>query len=911
MRASAPSQAACARHAAVPAVSAGIVIRPALFGPLTGAARVTSISAPAGSGKTCLVRSWAVDSDRADSVAWVQVPGGEREPRRFWIAVLDALRKTTTGGKQVRPVTDAPDLDCWTLVGQLLEDLGTIRHRIWLVIDDLHELRSVEALGQLELLLMRAPAELRLVLLTRGDLRLGLHRLRLQGELAEIRAADLRFSVAEARALFDAAGADMPQTELAALVGRTEGWAAGLRLAALSAARHPQPERFAEEFSGSERTVADYLLAEVLDHQPDSVRHLLLRTSICECVSGELADVLTAGSGGEQILQDLEAAGAFVDAVDAHRSWFRYHTLFADLLRLELRRTAPAELPALHSAAARWFAKHGHPAEAIRHAQAATDWGMAARLLWDHFAGPLLDGGSDTANELLTGFAPESIETDPELAALTAGEEVTSGYLEAAARHVARAAGGLASVPAERRPRLETALLILRLRLARERRDIPAVAEEARRLLGLVEPADAAQIDLDDDVRALALVNLGIAELLALGSRDAERHLGQGAAMARRTGRPFLEVSAMAHHAWAVSFQSFGLAVEQSLRATKLARANGWSDEPVIAVAYATLGSIKVWQAQFHEAEEVLGQAGDALRGDAEPTAALVLHQAHGMLELARGNDTHALATFRAAERLAGSLATAHLQRAPLRAHVLQTLIRLGECGRAETALAGLEEAEHGEIHNAFATLRLAQGDPQGAVTALKPVLDGSAPVTNPGWMTQAFLLTAIAREALGELVAAGQALEHALDIAEPDGALFAFLLHPVPGLLRRCARHSALHAPLIGEILDLLAERGFRVLAGPAVCRVADGSPASRGTLERLVPLNQAEPITDSEIRVLRYLPTNLRAHEIAAELCLSVNTVRTHMRHLYAKLDAHRRSEAVDRARALGLLATPYRRP
>jgi LuxR family maltose regulon positive regulatory protein len=881
------------------------------FGLLTGAPRVTSISAPAGSGKTCLVRSWAADPDRAGSVAWVLVPGGEQEPRRFWTAVVDALRKTTTGSKLVRPVPDAPDLDCWTVVGKLLEDLGTPQHPIWLVIDDLHELRSAQALAQLELLLVRAPAELRLILVTRGDLRLGLHRLRLQGELAEIRAADLRFSVAQARELFCAAGVDMPQAALAALVARTEGWAAGLRLAALSAARHPQPERFAGEFSGSERTVADYLLAEVLDRQPDSVRRLLLRTSICERVSGELADLLTAGSGGEQILQDLEAAGAFVNAVDAHRSWFRYHTLFADLLRLELRRTEPAELPALHSAAAGWFAKHGYPAEAIRHAQAAMDWGMAARLLWDHFAGPLLDGGCETANELLTKFAPESVETDPELAALTASDEIASGCLDAAARHVARAAKGLACVPVERRPRLETALLILRLRLAREHRNLPAIAEEARRLLGLVEPADAAQLDPDDDVRALALVHLGIAELLALEPRDAERHLGQGAAIARRAGRPFLEVSAMAHHAWAASFQSFGQAVEQSLRATKLARANGWTEEPVIAVAYATLGSIRVWQAQFHEAEEVLGQAGDALRGEVEPAAALVLHQAHGMLELARGNDIHALATFRAAERLAGSLATPHQQTAPLRAHVLQTLVRLGECDRAETALAGLEDTRHGEIQNAFAALRLAQGDPQGATCALKPVLDGSAPVTNPGWMTQAFLLAAIAREALGEVVAAGQALEHALDIAEPDGALFAFLLHPVPTLLRRCARHSALHAPLIGEILDLLTEHGFRVLTGPAACRVADGSPASNGPLEPLVPLGPAEPITDSETRVLRYLPTNLRAHEIAAELCLSVNTVRTHMRHLYAKLDAHRRTEAVDRARALGLLATPFRKP
>ena len=176
------------------------------------------------------------------------------------------------------------------------------------------------------------------MLATRHDLRLGLHRLRLEGELTEIRAADLRFTVAEARALFEAAGVQLSDPALAPLYERTEGWAAGLRLAALSLAGHPDPERFAAEFSGSERTVAEYLLAEVLDRQPEQVRRLLLRTSVLERVNGELADLLTGGAGGERVLQELEQANAFVVALDARRSWFRYHQLFADLLQLELRR---------------------------------------------------------------------------------------------------------------------------------------------------------------------------------------------------------------------------------------------------------------------------------------------------------------------------------------------------------------------------------------------------------------------------------------------------------------------------------------------------------------------------------------------------------------------------------------------
>src|SRR5262249_12091985 len=210
-----------------------------------------------------------------------------------------------------------------------------------------------------------------------------LHRLRLEGELAEIREPDLRFTVAEAAELFAAAGVDLPDP--APLVERTEGWAAGLRLAALAVAGHPDPGRLAGDLSGSERTVAECLLAEVLDRQPEPVRRLLLRTSILERVNGELAGLLTGDSGGERVLQDLEAANAFVVALDPGRSWFRYHQMFADLLQLVLRRTAPDEVAGLHRAAAGWLAGRGYPVEAVRHAQAARDWDLGARLLADHW----------------------------------------------------------------------------------------------------------------------------------------------------------------------------------------------------------------------------------------------------------------------------------------------------------------------------------------------------------------------------------------------------------------------------------------------------------------------------------------------------------------------------------------------
>jgi LuxR family maltose regulon positive regulatory protein len=261
---------------------------------------VSVVSAPPGSGKTVLLRSWIGGAGVAGSVAWVPAGRGERDPQPFWLSVLAALRQTAAGSVLVRAVTAAPDLDGWALVERLLADLAPLDDRLWLVVDDVHEL-GPDALRQLELLMMRAPEGLRFVLATRHDVRLGLHRVRLEGELAEIREPDLRFTVAEAAELLAAAGVELP--EVAVLVERTEGWAAGLRLAALWLAGHPDPGRLAAEFSGTERTVAEYLLAEVLERQPEQVRRLLLRTSILERVkrgAGRPAD-RGQGRGGRAV----------------------------------------------------------------------------------------------------------------------------------------------------------------------------------------------------------------------------------------------------------------------------------------------------------------------------------------------------------------------------------------------------------------------------------------------------------------------------------------------------------------------------------------------------------------------------------------------------------------------------------
>jgi LuxR family transcriptional regulator, maltose regulon positive regulatory protein len=887
--------------AAVPETAArGVVCRPALFTRLSEAGRVTVLSAPAGSGKTVLLRSWIAEAGLTGRAAWVPVHGEEHDPQRFLISVADALRDTVTGAELVRPLTAAPDLDGWAIVEGLLRDLHAQRDRIWLVIDDLHELRSAHALRQLELLVMRAPTELRFVFASRRDPQLGLHRLRLDGELTEIRAADLRFTLEQSRDLLEAAGVHLSDSALGMLHERTEGWAAGLRLAALSLAGHPDPEQFAAGFSGSERTVAEYLLAEVLGRQPKQVRRLLVQTSVLGRVNGELADLLTGGSGGGRILRDLEQANAFVVALDAQRSWFRYHPLFADLLQLELLDTAQHdELTRLHATAAGWFAEQGFAVEAVRHAQAAQDWGLAGRLLFDHWFGLVLDGQAATADELLAGFPAGMVAADAELTALLAARELNRGSFADAERNLRLATERATSVPDSRQGHLQVALGMLRLTVAQLRSDLPVAIEEARRL---VEPAltmAAAEMGLGEELRAMALLRLGTTEFWTGRFEEAERHLEHARTLAHQIGRPYLEFASLVHWARAALVRSFPLVFDPSRQAIELATRHGWTDDPLAGDAYQALAAALTWRGHLAEAEPWMLRAERAMREDAEPAAALGVHYVRALFELARGHEKEALTALRAAERQAERLVAPHPLARQLHASLLGAMVRTGATGQAERALGELDENERetGEMRVALAALRLAQDDPMAATLAIGPVIDGSAPALRQVSVTEALLLDAMARDALGEPAAAQSALERALDSAEPDGAVLPFLLHPVPGLLERLRRRRTGHASLISEILDLLAGE--------------TGSPAeSTGGLEGIVPPRLTAPLSESETRVLRYLPTNLSAREIADELFLSWYTVKTHMRHLYTKLDTHSRHETVDRARALGLLAPSPRR-
>jgi LuxR family maltose regulon positive regulatory protein len=634
----------------------------------------------------------------------------------------------------------------------------------------------------------------------------------------------------------------------------------------------------------------------VLDRQSETVRRLLVRTSMLERISGPLADKLTGSSGGERILQDLEQAGAFVVSLDASRTWFRYHQLFADLLHLELRRTEPNAGAALHRTAAEWLAEHGHPVEAVRQAQAGQDWGTATRLVSDHWLDLYLSGRDAILVELLARFPRQVVVTSPELITVQVAGDLVRGSLEAAGRRLAMATSALATVPASRRPRVQVMQAVLRLLLARCLVDFPVVADEAQRLLVLTEGPDTARLRLSEDLRAAAFISLGIAEIWAFRFADADWHLKQGIALARLIGRPYLELTGLTHGAHGMLlFRSDTRPAEWSRQAIELAERHGWGEEPLAGVAYAQFGIAMLYQGRLDEAEPWLERAERTLRTEVEPAAGLSVRYARAVLELARGRYQEALAAFQGAEKLAMTLVRPHALATSMRSRMLQTLVRLGQTGQAEQVLAGLSEDERdsAEMRIAAAALRLASGDPHAAADALAPVLDGAVPGVRLIRMVTALLLQARARDALGDQAAAGPVLERALDITESTGMLLPFLLDPVPALLERHRRYRTAHSALITQILDLPGSA--------AQAQGADGTEGAPG--ERL-------PLTDSEIRVLRYLPTHLTAHDIASKLFLSVNTVSTHTRHLYAKLGVHSRQQAVDRARSLGLLASSTRR-
>ena len=849
--------------------------------------KVTVISAPPGSGKTSLLRMWSDWSSKDGQVAFVTVARDQQDTQEFWIAVLDAIRHaaaTTNPRTRIAPPVSDGDAMVDTIVAELAEQASVVV----LVIDDLHELRSTQALNQLEHLLANLPGSAHVVLSSRRDPPIRLHQLRLADEVAEIRADDLRFTERETRELLAGSEISLSDAGVAALYQRTEGWAAGLRLAVISLSGHPDPERFVAEFSGTDRAIGEYLMAEMLERQPSEAQSMLLRTSLVDRMNGELADLLAGRSGSERMLLTLEEANAFVVSLDRQRTWFRYHHLLADFLRLELRRTLADEVPDLHRRAARWFADRGDVVEAVRHMVAAGNWPDAARLVADHSFRWVLDGQAGTIRAVLQAF-PEGASVDhPDLALAHAAAELNQGRLEEATAHLALAESHVQSAPSARRQRLAVAIASLRLALARRSGQFSEVIEQVELLDASMADASTEPMALGSELRAVALLNLGIVKTWSGRFDDAERDLTEGAALAQAIGRPYLELGCRAHQGFPSKFVSLVTARERVRQAVALAERHGWDDRPILAPAFGSLANLTIWTGEFEEGEHWLRRAGEVAEAHIDPAVAVLVHTVTGMLHAGRGQNQLAFGEFEAAAQAQARLCGVHAFAAGITAWRAATQARLGMPDEARLSLTGFsaESDRLAGISNARAVIWLVEGDPATALEVLRDVQDVTPANSCPPYvLVEAHLLAGIAHLRLGDRNAAAVAAEAALATAEPDRLIFPFAMTGAAELLDTIPRHETAHGALLADILDVLR-----------------GAPAPNTDRERPP---HAEELSPSELRVLRYLPTNLTRPQIAQELSVSVNTVNTHIRNIYTKLASQDRSTAVQRARELRLLS------
>ena len=782
-----------------------------------------------------------------------------------------------------------PTFDSTNLIDRLLEELSTLSGQLVLVIDDLHEIRNTDVVSQLAYFTERLPRAVHLVIIARHDPQLGLHRRRLEGGLTEIRSEDLRFTLDETRQMLSAIGLRLSDNALNSLYERTEGWVAGLRLAAVSMVAHSDPEQFVAEFSGSERTVAEYLVAEVLVSLPAEVRRLLVRTSLLDRVNGSLGDLLTGLVGSERYLQELADSGEFVIALDAKREWFRFHHLFADLLAVELRHSEPEEIAGLHRIAAQWYADHGAALEAITHAQAAGDRDWVAGLLVEHYFSLMLDGRRTTAQSLL--IAASEINT-PELAVVLAADELVDGALEQAAAQLALAERRASEVPEGRRQRFDLVLYVTQLSLARRIGDLQSILDARQPGALFADPQTSEDIAMHNDVRALVLMNLGIVEVWSGHHREGEPHLEAAATIAEQVGRPYLQVGCVAHASQAVSWRSFANGRQAAQDAIELAEQYGWQRDQVIGPALVVLGVCLAQGGRIDEAEEVLRRADESLHFELEPAVAFQLCMAHGLVFLMRAAYSDCIRSYSEAERLGSTLVTNSPLALQAKCARLSAAVTAGNLDDVRTTLDAMSEALRatGEVREVLAGLALADGDAEHALQILTPTLDGTAEYHHDIVLIRSLLLEARAQSSTGSRAETEAAVERALDLAEPDELILPFMYDGCLELVEQQPQYRTAHGAFIAQILDVSSGRSI---------------PDSHRLPDEL-----AGEISDAELRVLRYLPTNLTAADIASEMYVSVNTIKTHMRNMYFKLDVHTRKEAVSRARALGLLGHSNRR-
>jgi LuxR family transcriptional regulator, maltose regulon positive regulatory protein len=900
----------------VPSRRRGLVARPRLSERLSRGAEsaLTLVSAPAGFGKTTLLAEWlAVAAADGRAVAWLSLDQRDNDPALFWTYLVAALKTAAPGvGAGALSLLQSPRPPGEAALVTLLNDLGAISNDVVLVLDDYHVIDAREVQDGMAFLLEYLPPQIHLVIGSRADPALPLAGLRGRGELVEIRAADLRFTPGEAAAyLNEVMGLVLTAADVAALEGRTEGWIAALQLAALSLQGREDTAAFIAGFAGDDRYIVDYLAEEVLQRQPGHVQQFLLQTSILDRLCGPLCDAVTGQDGGKAKLAALERGNLFLVPLDDRRRWYRYHQLLADVLQARLRDEQPDEVPELHRRASGWYEQNGEPSEAIRYALAAGDFERAADLV--ELAIPAMLRSRQEAAVLgwLELLPDEVVRVRPVLSVGFAGALLAGGEfegVEARLRDAERWLDGTTGIgqgsqaPAAEMVvvddtefrRLPAEIELYRAAQALARGDRPGTVRYARRALEL-SPAD------EHLGRASAAALMGLASW-AGGDLEAG-YSGYAECMAglRRAG----------HIA-----DTFGCAIALAdIRRTQgrlgeamrtYEQALQRAAEPGGPVLRGT-ADMYVGMSEVHRERGDLRAATQRLLRSQELGEHIGLPQnryrwrvAMARIREAEGDLGGALDLLNEAERLYVGDFFPNVRPVPaLRARVRVARGELGEAlGWAREGglsvdddLSYLLEFEHitlARVLLAGYAAQRAECSIQEATRLLERLLRAAEEGGRTGSVIEILVLQALARQARDDIPAALASLQRAVTLAEPEGyvRIFADEGPPMASLLRAFARQGA------------AAKQGItpsyvrRLLA--AVNKTEDSTPASQGLIE---------PLSERELDVLRLLGTDLGGPEIARELTVSLNTVRTHTKNIYAKLGVNNRRAAVRRATELGL--------
>jgi LuxR family transcriptional regulator, maltose regulon positive regulatory protein len=823
---------------------------------------LTVVTGPPGAGKTMALASWA--ATEPGTVAWVGLDEYDNRPGAFWPYVVAALRRSDVAVPRLeatRRRTAGHEL-----VLQLATLLAALDRPVRLVLDDLHLLTEPRVLRELDVVLRKAGSGLRLAVASRMDPLLPLHCYRAAGQLAEIRAADLAFSTAEAWLLLGQHGITLTAEALESLTRRTEGWAAGLRLAAISMSAHPDPARFVTELAAQDSPLTGYLVAEVLNGQPPQARDVLLCTSILEHVSADAAAELTGQQRAAGTMTALARTNAFIQPTGSGR--YRYHALFAEVPRLKLRREHPDRVAALHRRAARWYGRNGLLADAVRHAAQAGDWPLAARLVIDDLAiGKVIEPWGDPPMAgRFAGMPSGRSWTEPGPYLVSAAVALSEGRPDTCVGALNAADGLMDRVPAGQEIESRLAATIIRLTACIRRADLAAAAAATARAEALIGMIPAGKLARHPGIRARVLSGRGTVELWSGHFGEAARFLDAAAVAQAASGRDG-ESADVGHLALAEALRGrLGRAEHLAGRAGAALPAGrhrppGPNPGPTALVALAW---VHLEHGELAQARSCLKQADAALRADPDRLTAAVAYLAAAAGALAEGRAAVAVQIITRAR--SGWAVPGWLDH-KLSLVESRAYTAVGDIPAA-LATAGRAGEDPAEAAVALAHAWVAAGDARSVRQMLTPVLAAErhepARVRLQAWLADAHLSYASGDRARGR-----RSLVSALQLADQEQLRFPF----------------AVERGWIGPVLqhDRELAAAHRSLLVPAVLR---GQLPSSIRAPDQAPILAIEPLSDREREVLRHASGLLNTAEIADELRISVHTVKTHLQHIYRKL-------------------------